>query len=105
MDTKKASKYLDSMQIIEKSIFDSKDLEHPLDCLLEDYHPEQLKLLRIGVVNRSNNINEIQTIVVNGKVFMFEDELPTMTDEQYDKWHKTSIVYGGLRIGKVVITA
>ena len=52
MNTKNANKYLDGYQINDRSVFDNKDIEHPLDCLLEDYHQEQLKLLNISVVNR-----------------------------------------------------
>ena len=51
MNTDNANKYLDSLQISERSVYDRKDIEHPLDCLLEDYHQEQLKLLRLGVVS------------------------------------------------------
>jgi len=54
MNTENASKYLDGMQINDRSIWDKKDIEHPLECLLEDYHQEQLKLLGIAdVVGRS----------------------------------------------------
>jgi len=45
MNTEQANRYLDGFQINDRSIYDSQDNEHPLDCLLEDYHQEQLKLL------------------------------------------------------------
>ena len=50
MNTDNANKYLDERQIYQRDVWDSKDIEHPLDCLLEDYHQEQLKLLGIAVV-------------------------------------------------------
>ena len=47
----------DGYQINDRSVFDNKDIEHPLDCLLEEYHQEQLKLLNIPpVVVSSSNI-------------------------------------------------
>jgi hypothetical protein len=42
MNTDNANKYLDAMQINDRSVWDSKDIKHPLDCILEDYHQEQL---------------------------------------------------------------
>ena len=53
MNTEKAKKFLESYQINERSVYDKKDNEHLLDCLLEEYHQEQLKLLYIGEVNHS----------------------------------------------------
>ena len=47
MNTFNANKYLYERQISQRDVWDSKDIEHPLDCLLEDYHQEQLKLLCI----------------------------------------------------------
>lgn len=41
MNTEKAEKYLDELQIYDRSVYDSKDIEHPLECLLEDYHQER----------------------------------------------------------------
>ena len=57
MNTENASKYLGGMQINDRSVWDSKDIEHPLECLLEDYHQEQLKLLGItNVVGQSEQL-------------------------------------------------
>ena len=57
MNTDNANKYLDERQIYQRDVWDSKDIEHPLDCLLEDYHQEQLKLLGIAdVVGRSEQL-------------------------------------------------
>jgi hypothetical protein len=53
MNTEQANRYLDGFQINDRSIYDSQDNEHPLDCLLEDYHQEQLKLLGISSVVKS----------------------------------------------------
>tara|TARA_R110000744_G_scaffold106668_1_gene203018 strand:- start:167 stop:409 length:243 start_codon:yes stop_codon:yes gene_type:complete len=51
MNTEQANRYLDGFQINDRSIYDSQDNEHPLDCVLEDYHQEQLKLFSIHVVS------------------------------------------------------
>jgi len=40
MNTENANKYLNERQIYQRDVWDSKDIEHPLDCLLEDYHQE-----------------------------------------------------------------
>ena len=57
MNTDNANKYLNERQIYQRDVWDSKDIEHPLDCLLEDYHQEQLKLLGIAdVVGRSEQL-------------------------------------------------
>lgn len=53
MNTDNANKFLDERQIYQRDVWDSKDIEHPLDCLLEDYHQEQLKLLGIADVSGS----------------------------------------------------
>lgn len=53
MNTDNANKFLDERQIYQRDVWDSKDIEHPLDCLLEDYHQEQLKLLGITDVSDS----------------------------------------------------
>ncbi len=50
MNTDNANKYLNERQIYQRDVWDSKDIEHPLDCLLEDYHQKQLKLLGIADV-------------------------------------------------------
>lgn len=53
MNTEQANRYLDGFQINDRSIYDSQDNEHPLDCILEDYHQEQLKLFSIHIVSKS----------------------------------------------------
>jgi len=58
MNTDNANKYLDERQIYQRDVWDSKDIEHPLDCLLEDYHQEQLKLLGIADVVESFYCNQ-----------------------------------------------
>lgn len=36
------------------------------------------------------------------KNYMHEDELPEMTDEEYNEWYKTSWIEGGVRVGEIV---
>ena len=54
MNTEQANRYLDGFQINDRSIYDSQDNEHPLDCVLEDYHQEQLKLKAQGLRYKMN---------------------------------------------------
>lgn len=59
MNTDNANRYLDSMQINDRSVWDNKDNEHPLDFMLEDYHQEQLKILSIANVGQQSELFEI----------------------------------------------
>lgn len=55
MNTNNANKYLDSLQIADRSVWDKTSIEHPLDCLLEDCHQEQLKNIEgLTVISSSN---------------------------------------------------
>lgn len=56
MNTDNANKYLNERQIYQRDVWDSKGIEHPLDCLLEDYHQEQLKLLGKCGVEQSERL-------------------------------------------------
>jgi hypothetical protein len=53
MDTKNAKKYLDILLINDRTVFDSHDNEHCLECLLEDYHQEQLNI-------KNNHLYEVE---------------------------------------------
>ena len=56
MNTEQANRYLDGFQINDRSIYDSQDNEHPLDCILEDYHQEQLKLFSIHIFSQRSEL-------------------------------------------------
>ena len=49
MNTDNANKYLNEMKIYQRDVWDNKDIEHPLDCLLEDYHQEQLRVANVSI--------------------------------------------------------
>jgi hypothetical protein len=46
----------------------------------------------------------LQTLVLSPEELVFEDELPELTDEEYDVWYQASFIPdgGGCRVGPKV---
>jgi len=80
MNTEQSNKYLDGFQINDRSIYDNKDNEYPLDCLLEDYHQEQLKLFSIHIVSKSVAVEYAEFCVRCDR-----EKLPLLCLEDYIK--------------------
>ena len=78
MNTDNANKYLDGFQIKDRIIYNSQDTEHPLDCLLEDYHQEQLKILDTDNINKQREMLVAYAKIENGGDKLYQTDIETI---------------------------
>jgi hypothetical protein len=96
MNTKYAEKYLDSLQIVDRTVYDNKDIAHPLECILEDYYQERLNMEKEILERKKFYETQRQKWIDKQKSYKWTEQEKRNDSETYGNYQEKEHLFNAL---------